>query len=190
MARSGGLLVQGSIGAKGNFEVVLPRVGGGFLHLSRNNDVPGLPWSGPDLAMGSEGDVSDVALVADGLQPGELASVRREGHHLKFCGRGHVNVHGVVRPRWGGSADLPGGAVAGGAPGFVQSVGQGNFEVVAPLTTGGLAHWWRDSGVPAHPWHGPTRFGHGTFSAAALIENNNANLEVVAATHRELPKFP
>src|SRR5436309_3414694 len=81
---------------------------------------------------------------------------------------------GVVRYRWGGSVQLPGGAVAAGSPGSVQSVGMhGNFEVVAPLTTGGLAHWWRDNGVPAEPWHGPTPFGAGTFSAAAVVQNDN-----------------
>src|SRR5581483_12137181 len=106
MSRSGGLLVQGSSGKKGNFEVVLPRVGGGFLHLWRNNDAPGLPWSSPDLTMGSEGDVDDVALLSNNLQPEQLVSVRREGNHLKCSVCGHVNVHGVVRPRWGGSAAL------------------------------------------------------------------------------------
>jgi hypothetical protein len=40
----------------------------------------------------------------------------------------------VIRPRWGASDQLPGGAVAAGAPGFVQSAGiHGNFEAVAPL---------------------------------------------------------
>ena len=73
--------------------------------------------------------------------------------------------------------------------GFVQSAQHGNFEVVAPLTTGGLAHWWRDSGVPAQPWHGPTGFGHGTFSAAALIQNDNGNLEVVAVQGSDLVHF-
>ena len=77
MARSCGLLIQGFSGTKGNFEVVLPRVGGGFLHLWRNNDAPGFPWSGADLAMGSEGDVTDVVLVADTLQPGLRRFVAR-----------------------------------------------------------------------------------------------------------------
>jgi hypothetical protein len=190
MARGGGLLVQGSSGHKGNFEVVVPRVGGGFLHLWRNNDAPGLPWHDPDLAMGSEGDVHDVVLVADNLRPGELASVRREGSHFKCSARGFVNVHGVVRPRWGASEDLPGGGLAGGAASCVQSVGlHGNFEVVAPLATGGLAHWWRDNGLPARPWHGPTPFGPGTYSAAALIQADNGNLEVVALRGSQLVHF-
>jgi Domain of unknown function (DUF1929) len=190
VARGGGLLAQGSIGTKGNFEVVVPRVGGGFLHLWRNNDAAPFPWSAPDLAMGSEGDVTSVVLIADNLKPGELASIRREGGRLECSVRGAVNVHGVVRYRWGGSVQLPGGAVAAGAPGSVQSVGMhGNFEVVAPLTTGGLAHWWRDNGVPAQPWHGPTPFGAGTFSAAALVQNDNGHLEVVAVQGNHMVHF-
>src|SRR2546421_76902 len=84
------------------------------------------------------------------------------------------------------------GVPAGGAPGFVQSFGiHGNFEVVAPLTTGGLAHWWRDNGVLARPWHGPTKFTPAgmTFSAAALIQSDNGHLEVVAVKGGQLVHF-
>ena len=189
MPRSGGLLVQGSVGQRGNFEVVMPRVGGGFWHFWRNNDLPDHPWHGPDLAIGSEGDVSAVAVIEDNLRPGELASLRREGNHLRCAPRGHVNFKGVIRPRWGASDELPGGAAAG-APGFVQSFGiHGNFEVAAPLATGGLAHWWRNNGIPARPWHGPTGFGHGTFSSAALIQNDNGHLEVIAVQGSHLVHF-
>ena len=188
--RSGGLLVQGSGGQRGNFEVVVPRVGGGFWHFWRNNDVPTHPWHGPDMAMGSEDDVSAVMVIEDSLRPGELVSVRREGNRLRCAARGHVNVHGVIRPRWGASDELPGGAVAAGAPGFVQSVGiHGNFEVVAPFATGTLAHWWRDNGIAARPWHGPTGFGDGTFSAAALIQNDNGHLEAIAVQGSHLVHF-
>ena len=158
MPRSGGLLVQGSAGHKGNFEVVMPRVGGGFWHFWRDNDLPAHPWHGPQIAMGSHDDVSAVVVLEDNLAPGELASLRREGNHLRCAPRGHVNVHGVVHPRWGASEELPGGAVAGGAPGFIQSVGiHGNFEVVAPLSTGGLAHWWRNNGDPCQNLERPDR---------------------------------
>jgi hypothetical protein len=192
MARGGGLLVQGSSGHKGNFEVVVPRVGGGFWAFWRDNDTPGFPWHGPGLAMGSEDDVTEVVLLEDNLRLGELASVRLEGSHLRCSARGYVNVHGVVFPRWGASEELPGGGVGGGAPGFVQSFGiHGNFEVVAPLTTGGLAHWWRDNGLPARPWHGPTKFTPAmfTFSAAALIQNDNGHLEVVAVKGGQLVHY-
>ena len=135
MSRGGGLLVQGSAGQRGNFEVAISRLGGGFWQFWRDNDSPALPWHGPDLAMGSEDHVFDVGLIADRLAPGQLAAVRREGNHLRCAARGHVNFNGVVRPRWGATETLPGGGMASGAPGFVQSVDlNGNFEVVAPLS--------------------------------------------------------
>jgi len=188
MSRSGGLLLQGSSGTKGNFEALAPRTGGGYWQFWRDNDTAGFPWHGPGLAMGSEDDVTDVVLVQDNHRPDELASVRREGGQLRCSTRGYVNVHGVVSPRWGASAELPGGGSAGGAPGFAQSMSS-NFEVVAPLTTGGLAHWWRDNGVPAQPWHGPDRVAPGTFSSAALIQNDQGNLEVVAVSGVGLVNF-
>ncbi len=192
MAPGGGLLVQGASGHKGNFEVVIPRVGGGFWHLWRDNDTPPFPWHGPGLAMGSEDDVTDVVLLEDNLRPGELASVRREGNRLKQAPRGYVSSHGVVHPRWGASEELPGGGVAAGAPGFIQSAGMpGNFEVVAPVTTGGLAHWWRDNGVLARPWHGPTPLPPSpvAFTAAALIQSDRGHLEVVAVQGAHLVHY-
>ena len=95
--RSGGLLVQGSAGQRGNFEVVVPRAGGGFWHFWRDNDLPTHPWHGPDMAMGSEGDVSAVAVIEDNLRPGELASLRRTtrpGYQRRRAPAGCVAVIG------------------------------------------------------------------------------------------------
>jgi galactose oxidase-like protein/glyoxal oxidase-like protein len=189
MARGGGLLVQGSVGHRGNFEVVIPRVGGGFWQFWRDNDTPPFPWHGPGLGMGSEDDVTDVALVHDVLFPTQLSTVRREASLLLHSIRTNVTVHGVIRPRWGASEELPGGGVAGGGPGFAQSVAQGNFEVVAPLNSGGLSHWWRDNGAHPATWHGPIDVAPGTFSAAALIESDVGHLEVIAVQGGDLVHF-
>ena len=59
----GGFLVQSSHGAKGNFELVVPRGGGGLAHWFRKNDDPRLPWVGPTLMFGSTADVDDAALI-------------------------------------------------------------------------------------------------------------------------------
>ena len=74
-----------------------------------------------------------------------------------------------------------------GIPGFIQSRfgTKGNFEIVAPLAAGGLAHYWRDNDTLGLPWHGPIVFGAGAGSidAVALIESNfgrPGNLELVA----------
>jgi hypothetical protein len=68
---------------------------------------------------------------------------------------------------------------------------QGNFELVVPLATGGLALFFRDNDAPGLPWHGPFPFGQsaGQFAAVSLIESNFSaagngpgNLELVART--------
>jgi hypothetical protein len=61
-----------------------------------------------------------------------------------------------------------------GVPSLIQSSHgtRGNFEVVAPLAGGGLAHWWRDNDSASLTWHGPTRFGSGSVRASALLQSN------------------
>jgi hypothetical protein len=68
---------------------------------------------------------------------------------------------------------------------FQGSWGHGahkNFEVVVPHGASGLAHYWRDNGVPGAPWHGPVLFGSGDVEGVAAIESSFGprNFEVVA----------
>jgi hypothetical protein len=44
-----------------------------------------------------------------------------------------------------------------GNPSLIQSnFGlKGNFELVVPMSTGGLAHYWRNNDDPELPWYGP-----------------------------------
>jgi hypothetical protein len=189
MARGGGLLVQGTVGHKGNFEVVIPRIGGGFWQFWRDNDTVPFAWHGPGLGMGSESDVTEVALVHDNLFPAQFSTVRRESSRLMHSIRTNVHVPGAVRPRWGASETLPGGAIASAGPGFAQSVEHGNFEVVAPLHSGGIAHWWRDNGAHPPVWHGPIDVAPGGFSATALIESDVGHLEVLAVRAGGLVHF-
>ncbi|MCM3677017.1 hypothetical protein M3699_25145 [Peribacillus simplex] len=64
---------------------------------------------------------------------------------------------------------------------------QNNFEVVVPLATGGLAHFFRDNDNPNMPWNGPNIFGtEFVFCGAALIQSNYDdpdNFEVVAVSN-------
>jgi hypothetical protein len=68
--------------------------------------------------------------------------------------------------------------------------GHGNFEVVTPRQSGGLAHYWRDNDDPALPWNGSYPFGGpGEYDSVTLIESNfgnPGNLEVVARTGDQL----
>lgn len=74
-----------------------------------------------------------------------------------------------------------------GVPGFTQSRygTKGNFEVVVPLQSGGLAHFFRDNDDAALRWHQAPRFGaSGTpIDAVSLIASNfgnPGNFELVA----------
>jgi hypothetical protein len=186
----GGFFVQGSHGAKGNFEVVVPRSGGGLAHWWRNNDDPGLAWAGPTLAFGSTQDVGAAALIQSNFGgAGNLEVVAGVGgslyHYWRDDGgtrKWHANKANPVAP-------FATGVV--GAPGLIQSSHgtKGNFEVVAPAAGGGLVHWWRDNDSPSVTWHGPTSFGGGDVRAAALIQSNYGpvgNLEVVALVGDQL----
>lgn len=179
-----GFLVQSRHGTKGNFEVVAPRVGGGLAHHWRDNDAASQPWHGPSLAFGSRGDEAGVALVSSSYGNLEVVVQEKAGSRSGETGRlAHAYRDDAGTLRWSGATTLPGSDVASGVPGFIQSrIGTpGNFEVVAPHASGGLAHWWRDNGQPGQPWSNPTRFGQGAPAAASLIQSNyGGNLEVVA----------
>jgi hypothetical protein len=96
--------------------------------------------------------------------------------------------------RWNGSIPIvaDGVPIAGvtGNPVLIQSRcgNKGNFELVTPVASGGLAHYWRNNDDPAIPWHGPTIFGQelGTVGSVSVIERkfgNAGNLEIVASAH-------
>ncbi len=67
-----------------------------------------------------------------------------------------------------------------GDPGFIQSDygSPGNFEVVVLLSTGQLAHWWRNEGNFA--WQQSAVFGQGVaFSGPALVQRFDRGLDVI-----------
>jgi len=80
--------------------------------------------------------------------------------------------------------------IATGKPSLIQSSYgiTGNFEVVVPLSGGGLAHYWRDNDSEELTWHGPNKFGEGAgrIEGVALIQSDfgeRGNLELVAVDY-------
>lgn len=183
--RSSGILVQSNWGTKGNFEVVAPVGLGGMVHLWRNNDAAGFPWSWPSWF--GAGDVQAVALVRSNYgTPANLEVVAR-------VGTGLVHLYRASDLIWRRTAAFASGVA--GTPGFVQSTWgtRGNFEVVAPLAAGGLAHWSRNNDSAGQTWSAPTAFGGATrYEAVALMQSGYdtpGNLEVVARTGSVLHHF-
>jgi hypothetical protein len=186
----GGFVLQSSHGVKGNFEVVAPRSGGGLSHWWRDNDHPGLAWRGPTLMFGSTQDVAGAALIQGNFgRVGNLEAVANAGGNLYHYWRDDGGTW-----KWHANTAKPAAPFATwvvGVPSLVQSSHgtRGNFEVVAPLAAGGLAHWWRNNDSASLTWHGPTRFGSGSVRAAALLQSNfglAGNLEVVALVGDQL----
>src|SRR5687767_11472093 len=86
-----GFMIQGTYGAVGNLELVVPSRYGGLVHCWRDNNSPGFPWTGPS-SFGS-GDVAAASLIESsiggpGATAGPLEVVAREGSRLVHYLRG------------------------------------------------------------------------------------------------------
>jgi hypothetical protein len=80
-------MVQGRFGARGNFELVVPTVGGGLAHYWRNNDDPAMPWYGP-YPFGAGRSYSEVSLAQSNFgDPGNLEVVAESGDGVDFFWR-------------------------------------------------------------------------------------------------------
>ena len=79
------VLIQSNFGNKGNFELVVPRVDGGFNHYFRYNDHPNLPWmQAPSVGIG-QGHIDAISLIQSNFgTPGNLEVVARMGDQLLF----------------------------------------------------------------------------------------------------------
>jgi len=74
---------------------------------------------------------------------------------------------------------------------------RGNFELVAPLQSVRLAHFWRDNDAANLPWNGPNVFGpNDHYHPVALIQSNFStagngpgNLELIARTGNRLDHY-
>jgi len=161
------------------FEVVAA-VQGGLAHWHRN--AADVTWQDPELFAG--GDFGGVSLIQSNYGDGNLEVVTVESDHLVHFSRDSATM------AWT-RFDVPPAAGVSGAPGFIQStIGhQGDFEVVAPLAGGGLAHYRRDNDH-GETWQEPTTFGAASASAAALIQTSDGRFQAAAlGPDRSLTRF-
>ena len=127
-------------------------------------------------------------MIQSNFGPGNLEVVARVGNRLAHFFRDHEAPF-----TWHGPVFFEEGVA--GNPVLIQSnFGKnGNFELVTPLSTGGLGHFARDNDAPGFPWSGPTRFGTdlGMVDAVGLIQSNigPGNLEVIARVGTALRQF-
>ena len=190
----------GTYGTMGNYELVVPLRTGGIGHFFRNNDDPNLPWSGPVSFATDQGQVDAVSLIqssftSSGSGPGNLAVVARVGNSLLYYFREDVGF------TWSGATTITTGVT--GVPSFVQARpgtygAIGNYELVTPLRSGGIGHFFRNNDDPSLPWSGPVVFGAdlGIVDAVSVIQSNftssgtgPGNLVVVARVGNNLYYF-
>jgi len=182
-------LIQSDYYTHGNFELVVPHPTAGIQHFWRNNDDPAAPWI-PQAVFGtSVGRVDAVSMIQSNFGR-NFEVVARIGNQLAHFWRD--NSGGPQT--WNGPIYFASGVT--GTPSLIQSnyYLMGNFEVVSPLASGGIAHYWRNNDDPAYPWKLQAVFGtsEGVFDDVTMIQSNygkQGNFEVVARIGDRLVHF-
>jgi hypothetical protein len=177
----------GTYGAMGNYELVVPLRSGGIGHFFRNNDDPNLPWSEAVAFATDQGAVNAVSLIQSNFSsaanaglgtfpstsaPGNLAVVALAAGNLYYFFREDIEF------AWSGPTLITSGVE--GNPSFVQAIPgtygtMGNYELVVPLQSGGMAHFFRDNDDLANlPWSETATFGtdQGLVTGVSLIQSN------------------
>ena len=141
-------LIQSRLGIRGNFEVVVPRVGGGIAHYFRNNDSRTLWWSSETVIDGSIGNVDALCLIQSSYgSPGNLEIVVRKGNKLYHYWRDCSPALKWNRPFFIARGHFS------GIPSLLQSkFGPSLFEVVVPQTNGGIIYYSRNNDAAGSPW--------------------------------------
>jgi len=187
-ARGNPAFIQDNFGVKGNFDVVVPQQAGGLAHYWRSNDDPAFPWTGP-IAFGEAlGEVDAVALIQSTIgAPGNLEVIARVGDQLFHLWRDSGPAFAWSDPVAIPLIGAPANAKPVGTPAFIQGTSGaiGNLELVTPLSTGGIAHLWRDNNAAGFPWSTANVFGSGNVSAVSIVASDLGpgtvgNLEVAA----------
>lgn len=179
--------IQGSYGNRGNLELVAGNAYGGVVHIWRNNDYVHYPWINPTIFGAEVGKVSGVSLIEGNFgTPGNLELVITAGENL-------LHYYRQSNDRaWYGPNKISPETKAIGVPSLIQGTWatKGNFELVTPLASGGLAHFARENdGSPSFPWGPRIKFAQslGSVSSVSLIQSNyGRHLEVVAIAKEKL----
>ena len=181
---SGISLVQrtAATGVKGNFELILSSRYGGLQHWTRKNSSAGNPWE--QNAYFSSGFSEGVSVIESSYKSNEkntLNVVVSGGGYLTH----YLNDNGNQENNWS-LPDTINIEASGshkavqGAPCMIQSsYGSGsnkNFEVVVPLKSGGMMHYYRDNGSEQQ-WVGGGTLGteHNDVKSVTFFENQGYN---------------
>jgi len=163
-------LMQSNFERPGHLELVIPCATEGVAHFWRDQHHADRPWSGRAIFARELGHVDAIALIDSTLgEDRNLEVVIRVGIRLAHYWRSRKEPQ-----RWHGPEFFFSGAA--GIPSLMQSAyGQaGGFELLTPVTDGGMAHLWRDNDAPDRPWQVSTYIDRGglRIEAVSLLPGN------------------
>lgn len=152
-------MIQSTYGVRGNFEIVVPLCTGRIGYLSRQNDDPQRPWTSSVLGRDRRDDLPAGRVSAVSLVQGScgLEVVARYGADLDLYWRNDPASDWSAAPARCYTAP-------GGAPGPVGNPvlvahpagSPAARELIVPWSSGGLAHFYRETEDPIGAWIGPT----------------------------------
>ncbi|GAA1684965.1 hypothetical protein GCM10009765_37890 [Fodinicola feengrottensis] len=175
-------------GGGARLEVVAPLATGGLSHWSTSAGSPGSPWTFDEHFAGEE-KYDAVAMIESSWGHLEVIARTTGGNlHEWYEQAGVWYDDGLMVADGSTISDIS------GPPGLIQSTYGatsidpktiGNFELVTPLASGGVAEWWRDNNTAGFPWHinriadqgawkslNPPVFVPHHYTNAAIIEDN------------------
>jgi hypothetical protein len=185
--RGGGFLVRTTANSPEHLEMVLPGARNGVEAYWRNCDADDDSWSEPVVLGGASGATRSATLVqTNGDCPQNLELVVRCGSTLAHYSRPPSPFEPWEGPAWFEEK-------VGGNPSLIQG-SNGNLELVVPLASGGIAHYWREKDNESQPWRGPQIFALdlGRVDSLALIESSafaQGRLEVIARKGPDLSHY-
>jgi hypothetical protein len=160
--------------------MLFPSTGVGLMHMWRNHDVFGFPWSNPRQVLPELGRVDAVSLIqgSRGGGVGSLEAIVRVGGRLL-----HIWRDQTAAAAWHVTVAFADGV--GGNPVLIESVfgTSRNFEVIVPGASSGLIHYWRNNSAFGTPWSGPRPFATnlGRVDGVTMIQSTfQGHLEIVA----------
>ncbi|MFJ8071590.1 zinc metalloprotease [Peribacillus sp. NPDC096447] len=189
------MFIQSNVGTKGNFELVVPLSTGDITYFCRNNDNASSNWTSSDINVPNTYKFISTKLIQSNYSGnfevialddrGHISYITRYSETKKWSNISLLELYDTNNVK----------LTFNGHPAFIQSRfgTKGNFELVAPLSRNGLAHFWRDNDNPKLSWSKGTIFATelGEVDAVGLIQSNYGtpgNLEVVVLhdTRRKL----
>ncbi len=180
--------MQTTANAAENFEMVLSGPRNGVEAYWRKCDADADSWSEAVVLGGASGANAQSATLVqtNGDCQQNLELVVQCGPRLAHYSRPPSPIEPWEGPAWFGDE-------VAGNPSLIQG-SNGNLELVVPLASGGIAHYWRDTDDESQFWKGPQVFALdlGQVHSLALIEScvlAEGRLEVIARKGHDLAHY-